>query len=122
MNFKILSASLLVGGSTLSLFIMFFKVDVNRSWSDWFFILLIGTGPWLILDVLLLWLKQFIGIAIAGALMLALELAIYYYRFISPDSPTETPVYLVKPFLQLLLLLPIGLLIGRIIDNRVNTK
>jgi hypothetical protein len=115
-----LTSSLLVVGTTLSLFIIFFKVDGNRSWS--WILLSIVTGPWLIVDVLLLWLKQFMGIAIAGALMLALEVAIYYYVFISPDSPTETPVYLVKPFLQLLLLLPIGLLIGRIIDNRVNTK
>jgi len=99
----------LFAGTILALFIILFKSAGNTS-SPWFMLYYV-TGPWLILDALFFWLKQFRGIAISGALMLALEIAIYYSVFISPHSSTAPLVYIVKPFLQLLLILPFGLLI-----------
>ncbi|MGA8864806.1 MAG: hypothetical protein WBM09_09065 [Gallionella sp.] len=74
MKLKIMTAAVLIAGTTLTLFIIFFKSGRNPS-STWFLLSFV-TDPWLILDALLFWLKQIRGIAIAGTLMLALEIVI----------------------------------------------
>ena len=77
-------------------------------------------GPWLLLDVLLLCLHWYRGFAWAATGMLLLELLIYWGVFVSPKSSTDAIAYVFKPFIQVLILLPIGLIVGRLLDRRAN--
>jgi hypothetical protein len=102
-------------GTLLALFVILFKRDGQSSsvWPAFFFI----AAPWVVLDVLLVWLRWMRGIAIAGILMLALEVLLYVGVFLAPQSSTDAVVYAFKPGVQIFILLPIGLLIGRAMDK-----
>jgi hypothetical protein len=105
-----------LSGTMLTLFVTFFKRAGAHSdlWFPFFFVL----GPWLLLDVILIRLRWMRGVAIAGGLMLALEALIYFLVFVNPQSSTDALAYVLKPWVQVLVFLPIGLLVGRLIDKR----
>jgi hypothetical protein len=107
-------------GTLLALFVAFFKRGGTATGVS--FPLIFVVGPWLVLDVLYIWLKWARSIAIAAGLMLALELLIYYAVFVNPQSSTDAVAYVFKPAVQLLFFLPIGLIIGRVIDKRVSAE
>lgn len=119
MNARVLAFILSCIGTVLTLWIAIFKqanpsVDLEN---------IIGiAGPWLLLGVLLLCFRWYRGIFLAATAMLAFELFVYWGVFISPKSSTDAVAYVFKPFVQLLVLLPIGLVIGRVLDKRAQGR
>lgn len=115
MNKKTLAIVLSFIGTTLSVWIAVFKqahpsVDLQD--------LIAIAGPWFLLDVIILCLPLYRGVSLAAATMLALELLIYWKVFINPKSSTDAVAYVFKPFVQVFVLVPIGLAIGRVLDKR----
>lgn len=62
-------------------------------------------------------MAQLSRLVAAGALLLAFEIYIYHGVFIAPQSSTDALAYIPKPFLQVLVLLPIGLGMGWVADR-----
>ena len=115
MNKKTLAIVLSFSGTALSVWIAVFKqahpsVDLQD--------LIAIAGPWFLLDVILLSVPWYRGVSLAAATMLALELFIFWGVFINPKSSTDAVAYVFKPFVQVLVLLPICLAIGRALDKR----
>lgn len=75
-------------------------------------------GPWVLL--LILYSKKIKSIAIFAAAvpMLVSELFAYYTTVINSEGSTAALIYAVKPFFQLILFIPFGLLIGKAYKNR----
>jgi hypothetical protein len=119
---KQLAAIMLIAGTFFTLFVVFFKAEQVAGVAGFVISLALITGPWLILDALFIFSRWARGITITAALMLALELLIYYTVFENPQSSTDAVIYVVKPVLQLLIFLPIGLLIGRAMDKISESK
>jgi hypothetical protein len=113
---RVLAWVLCVAGIALSAFVGFVE---GEGTSDWLFPLAFIIGPWLVLAAFCLWWRRSRGLATAGLLLLASEIYIYYSVIIAPQSSTDALVYMVKPFLQVLLLLPVGLLVGWVGDKLV---
>jgi hypothetical protein len=112
---KQFAAILLTVGTLLTLYVGLFKQEGGFDFTICMFI----TGPWLIAGAFLFIFSSWsLGIAIAAVPMFVLELLIFYTVFYDPHGSTDAVIYAVKPFLQLFLFLPIGLLIGRFIDTR----
>jgi hypothetical protein len=112
-----LATILAIAGTLFALFVAVFKQE-GESTGAWFPLIFI-VGPWLVLDVLFIWIKWARSIAISAGLMLALEVLIYFAVFVNPQSSTDAIAYVFKPGVQLFIFLPIGLLIGRVMDKRV---
>ena len=120
MRSRILAIVLVAAGTLFTLFVVFFKQKGNSA--DYVSSIVQIAGPWLVADVLVIWLRWYRGIALAAAPMLLLELYIYYGVFINPQSSTDAVAYVFKPGVQLLVFLPIGLLIGRAIDKSKQSR
>jgi hypothetical protein len=75
-------------------------------------------SPWLVFAAFCRRWESDIGVVAAGVLLLGFELFIYRDVFIDPKSSTAPLAYVVKPFIQVLLLLPLGLGLGWIGDRR----
>jgi hypothetical protein len=101
-------------GVALSAFVGFVE---GEGTSDWLFPLAFVIGPWLVLAALCVWWRSSRGLVAAGVLLLACEIYIYYGVIIAPESSMDVFAYMVKPFLQVLLLLPLGLLAGWVGDK-----
>jgi len=82
------------------------------------FLLTFVCGPWLLLAFLQHFLRRPIGVIVASALWLILELLSYYSVFIAPKSSTAALAYAVKPLLQLFILLPLALLVAHPVDRK----
>ena len=98
----------------LSLFVVFFKSATSLHYVSSTIEL---AGPWLIASVLLLWLKWYRGVALAGVPMLLLEIYIYYGVFINLGSSTDAVAYGYK-WIPQMIFLAIGLALGHVIDKR----
>jgi hypothetical protein len=116
MSLRWLTITLVSSGTLLALFVVAFKQE-GQSTYGWFPLVFV-LGPWLILDAIFIVFRQARGIAIAAGLMLAFEVAIYISVFLNPHRSTDATVYVLKPFIQLLIFVPVGLLIGALIDKR----
>ncbi len=113
---RIFAIALAAIGTLISLDVVFFKQEdgsINYVSST-----IELAGPWLIACVVLVFSRWYRGIAIAGAMMLFLEVACYYSTFVNPTKSSDPLVYVVKPYLQLLFL-GIGLPLGWFIDKRL---
>jgi len=117
MNRVIVALTILTVGTAFSIYIVLSQGDRSMPESFWTVVPYV-VGPWIVLDLLPLFVKWWTGIAIAGGLMLVLEIFFFFSVFINPQNSTAALVYLIKPFVQLLLLLPIGLVVGRAIEKR----
>ncbi|HEV7608941.1 MAG TPA: hypothetical protein VGO61_16480 [Steroidobacteraceae bacterium] len=115
MNAKFLAFVLSFIGTALALWVAIFK-QAHPSLD--FENLVEIAGPWFLLDVLLLCFPWYRGVSLAAAAMLAFELFIFWGVFIGPKSSTDAIAYVFKPFIQLLVLLPVGLVVGRVLDKR----
>lgn len=111
-----LATILVIAGTALALYVAIFKRE-GSSVGLWFPLVFV-LGPWIVISGLFVWLKWARGVALAAGLMLALELLIYFVVFVSPQSSTDAVAYVFKPWVQLLLFLPFGLLIGRVLDKK----
>lgn len=116
MSSRHLALALCLAGTAFAVFVAFFKQQAPSS--GWWFPMAFVIGPWLVLDAFFAWWKSARGIAAAGALLLALEVYIFYGVFIDPESSTDALAYVAKPALQVFVLLPLGLLIGWVMDKR----
>jgi len=105
-------------GSLFAVYILIFKREGGfKDLTDFAGSALELAGPWLAVDFLLVWLRWYRGFIVAGCSMLLLEFYIYNGVFIHPQSSTDAIAYVFKPGVQLLILLPMGLLIGRALDK-----
>ena len=111
---RVLAWVLCVAGVGLSAFVGFVE---GEGASDWLFPLLFVIGPWLVLAALCVWWRSSRGLVAAGMLLLACEICIYYGVIVAPESSMDVFAYVVKPFFQVLLLLPVGLLAGWVGDK-----
>jgi len=82
----------------------------RKRW-DWLLPLILFPGPWLVVGALVLFVRRLDGASLGTALMLAYEFLLYYVVFTSSNS-TAGLEYMFKPGVQLLLLFPLGLVIG----------
>jgi hypothetical protein len=115
MRLRIFSIVVVLAGILLSLFVVFFKSATSLHYVSSTIEL---AGPWILASVLLLWLKWYRGVALAGVPMLLLEIYIYYGVFINPGSSTDAVAYAYKWIPQVIFLI-VGLPIGRVIDKRI---
>lgn len=97
-------------GTALSLYVALVKSPHGSG--DVGFFLAVMVSPWAVLGGLFLWPKWPAGLLIAAALMLALEAACFLDVFVFPRGSADGLVYIVKPFLQVLVLIPVGMLCG----------
>lgn len=111
---RVLAWALCVAGVALSAFVSFVE---GEGTTDSVFPLIFVMGPWLVLCAFCLWWRSSRGLIAAGVLLLGCEIWVYYDVFIAPESSTVALAYLAKPFLQVLLLLPVGLLAGWVGDR-----
>lgn len=111
---RVLAWVLCVAGIALSAFVSFVE---GEGASDWLFPLVFVIGPWLVLAAFCLWWRSSRGLVAAGVLLLACEIHLYYAAIIAPQSSLDVLAYMAKPFLQVLLLLPVGLLVGWVGDK-----
>jgi intracellular septation protein A len=105
-------------GTLLSLYVAFFKDESGSI--NYMSSMIEFAGPWLVASAVLVLLKWYRGVALAGMPMVALEISCYYGVFITPTSSTDPLVYVVKPGIQFILL-GFGLLLGWIIDKRLKS-
>lgn len=117
---KQLATIFLLSGTFFALYVALFKLE-NGASGIWFSLQYV-VGPWLVLDLIFVWLRWVRGIAIAAGLMLSMEFFVYFVIFVNPQSSTDAVAYLIKPFVQLLVFLPIGLLIGRVMDSHATKE
>jgi hypothetical protein len=80
--------------------------------------LLIIVGPWIVVDALILCFARLRGLSISALFMLVYEVLLYYAVFINPKGSTAGVEYVLKPALQLLLFLPLGVGIAWIKGRR----
>lgn len=72
-------------------------------------------GPWVFCVALLAARRRSAGVAAGVVLMLCLEAFCCVDTFVFPTSSTAALIYLVKPFLQLLVCLPMGALVAALV-------
>jgi hypothetical protein len=80
--------------------------------------LLFIVGPWVVVDALILYFSRLRGLWIGALLMLVYESLLYYAVFINPRGSTAGVEYVLKPALQLLVLLPLGVGISWLTSRR----
>lgn len=94
-----LAAFFIAAGTGLSLWAGFMPpVDMRLA--------LLNLGPWLIVLLLLVAARHSSALALGTFLMLGLEVLSYLDTFVAPGSSTAGLIYVVKPFLQILVCLP----------------
>jgi len=118
MNWDLSAVGLLAAGTLFSLYVDVIKTGGN---SHTMFADIVLVGPWIFLIALYVLFRKASGFAIAAALMLACEIWVYLVVFVTPKHSTDALAYLAKPALQLLILVPIGLGIGYLIEKRSNS-
>ena len=106
-------------GILITLWIIFVEMNHNDETTPLGFVMekifafgFLGS-PWLILIFLVRKKTNAAGVVSSGVLMLGFEALSFHSTFISPEGSTAALIYAVKPFIQGLVLLPIGLLIGK---------
>jgi len=105
-------------GTGLAVYVAIFKSEHTPE--NISFLLFFVVAPWLVLDGLFCWLRWPTSFLLCATLMFLLELAMFLSVFVYPKSSTAALAYVVKPFIQLLIVLPIGLVIGRLIDRALD--
>lgn len=116
MSQRSLAAFVAAVGTMLAVYVGYMRAGTAPP-NPWLPLLFI-VGPWLIVDALVLFFSRLNGLLIGALLMLPYELLLYYAVFINPAGSTAGVEYVLKPALQLLVLLPLGLGIGWIAGRR----
>lgn len=116
---RVMAWALCLAGIAFCAFVSFFEGEGGFSLS--FFVCIFG--PWLLLAALCVWWRSSRGLIAAGVLLLMCEIYIYVDVVIAPSgSHGDALAYFAKPFLQVFLLLPIGLVTGWIGDKLAALK
>ncbi|WP_129649604.1 hypothetical protein [Peristeroidobacter agariperforans] len=94
-------------GSLLALYVGYGRPGV-ASPNVWLPLLFI-VGPWIVIDALIICFSRLKGLWVSALFMLVYEVLLYYAVFVNPQGSTAGVEYVLKPALQLLVLLPLGI-------------
>jgi hypothetical protein len=104
-----------VMGTALATFVVFNNSSGRPASAP---IMMMIVGPWIFVLALLTFATRLRGISVGALLMLAYEGLLYYQVFVASDSSTAGLDYMSKWAIQLVFLLPIGIVIGWIATRR----
>lgn len=103
-------------GTLLALYVGYGRPGTPSS-NVWLPLLFI-VGPWIVVGALIFCFSRLKGLWIGALLMLVYEVLLYYAVIVNPQGSTAGVEYVLKPALQLLVLLPLGIGIAWMVRRR----